>query len=386
MDDRQKFHSLNEFDCEECGGIQFCESIMPAFNENNIAISMVSSDEYAPFAAVVIASIIENSTSAFNYDIVLLTNDMLQRNKWRIEKMQEQHSNISIRVLDISRMIENFTFYTWAHFTSNTYYRLLTPDVFENYDKVIYLDSDIVVNHDIAELFQTDISGHYMAAAYDTHVVAYCTQNPPLEQRDYNIRVLKMKDPEQYFQAGVSLFNIKEIKRDFKQGYLIEQGMANKLRWLDQDLLNMLFYGRIKRLSNQWNVMVSNIPENLDEYHLPSDLRKEYYDARRNPFIVHYVGRAIPCNTTEPDLYEHFWKYARKTIYYEILLQKMTIDYAEKLAESVRIQLRTELKSREGFRDKVKRFTLKIADVILPKGSNRRIYVKKIIFRLKRWR
>src|SRR5699024_4916535 len=105
--------------------------------------------------------------------------------------------------------------------------------------------------------------------AYDTHVVAYCTQTPPLEQRSYNIKELGMKDPEQYFQAGVSVFNVKAIRRDFEEGYLIKQGLNHKLRWLDQDLLNKLFYGRILRLPNRWNVMVSNQPQNLDEYYLP---------------------------------------------------------------------------------------------------------------------
>ena len=379
------FHTLEEFDLELSGGVKYCTKIRPIFQHNFAAIVLVASDEYAPFASVVVASIISNANTNHNYDIVVLTNDMLQRNRWRIERQAYGCDNVSVRVLDISKMIENFSFYTWAHFTSNTYYRLLTPDVFSLYEKVVYLDSDIVVNRDIYELFELDLSNYYLAAAYDTHVVSYCTQMPPLEQRDYNIKQLGMKDPELYFQAGVSLFNVKALRQDFEEGYLIKQGAKHKLRWLDQDLLNMLFYGKILRLPNQWNVMVSNEPQNLDEFHLPTALRVEYFEARHNPYVVHYVGRSMPCYTTHPDLFEYFWKYARKTDFYEILIQRMVIDYAEKLAESVRIQMRQEL-GKETIMQRGKRYIWKMINFLLPPGSKRRIYIKRLVFSFRTWK
>lgn len=380
----KSFYTLEEFDLEMSEDSAPCTLITPAFGERSVAVALVSSDEYAPFAAVVVASIIENATPENCYDIVVMTNDMLQRNRWRIETLAEGKENISVRVLNISKMIEGVSFYTWAHFTSNTYYRLLTPDVFANYKKVLYLDSDIVVEHDIAQLFETDLTGYYLAAAYDTHVVSYCTRVPPLEQREYNKTELGMEDPCQYFQAGVSLFNIKALRQDFEDGYLIKQGMSHRLRWLDQDLINKLFYGKILPLPNRWNIMVSNQPDNLDEYFLPEAQRKEYYEARCHPYIVHYVGRSMPCYTLQPDLYEYFWKYARLTPFYEILLQRMCIDYAERLAESLRIQLRQELR-RETFREKSKRRLRALADRILPPGSKRRIYLKRILFSFKKW-
>lgn len=374
---KQKAYTLEDFDCLMEPEKIYCTTINPVFEEKNVAIAIVSSDEYCPFAAVVIASIIANATPENNYDIVVLSNDMLRRNVWRIEKMAEGHDNVSVRVLDISKMIQGFTFYTWAHFTPNTYYRLLTPDVFENYNKVIYLDSDTVVNHDIAELYHTDVEGYYLGCAYDTHVVSYCTRKPPLEQREYNIKTLKMKNPEEYFQAGVSIFNVKKIREDFEPGYLLKQGMENKLRWLDQDLINMLFHGHIKRVPNKWNVMVSNIPDELDEYHLPEDLRREYFEARLDPYIVHYVGSSMPCATLTPDLYEYFWKYARMTAFYEVLLQRMSIHGATKLLHNVIYEAQMGyLRMTPTFKNRRSRMILKM----FPYGSKRREFVKKIYY------
>jgi lipopolysaccharide biosynthesis glycosyltransferase len=315
--------TLDKMDQEESGYYGYCETLIPAFPSGAVTVCMVSSDEYAPFAAVAVQSVVENATSENNYDLVILSDDMSLRNRWRIEKIAEGRANISMRIIDISRMVENFSFYTWAHFTSKTYYRLLIPDLFSAYEKVIYLDSDVVVNRNLAELFETDLGDNLLAAAYDTHVVAYCSQNPPLEQLDYNIQTLGLKEPEIYFQAGVSIFNIKIFRENYESGYLIKQGASHKLRWLDQDLINMLCQGKIKRLRNKWNVMIANKPDFIDEYYLPQELRKEYFEARKDPYIIHYVGRAMPCYTTSPDLYEYFWKYARQTVFYEILLQRM---------------------------------------------------------------
>ncbi|MDD6579584.1 MAG: glycosyltransferase family 8 protein [Lachnospiraceae bacterium] len=367
--EKAKIYSLDEFDLEMSGGKKHYTTLSPAFKENNVAVSIISSDEYCPFAGILVQSIISNSSNSYNYDIVVLTNDMKYRNMARIEEMQKGHSNVSVRVLDISKMIEGFKFYTWAHFTSNTYYRLLTPDVFCNYEKVIYLDSDIIVNHDISELFNIDITGYYLGCAYDTHVVSYCTRKPSLEQREYNIETLGLKKPEEYFQAGVSLYNVKEIRRDFEEGYLFKQGTKHKLRWLDQDLINMLFQGHIKRLPNKWNVMISNIPDNLDEYHLPKKLRQEYYEARKDPYIIHYVGRSMPCYTRDPDLYEYFWKYAKQTVFYEILLQKMSIDYSEKLTYSIVYEAQMgRMKLRPSLIRKIKNLIL----CFFPIGTRRR--------------
>lgn len=377
-------YSLEEFNLEMSGGSQDCTKVQPVFQNPYAAVALVTSDHYAPFAAVVVKSIIENVSSEHFYDIVVLSNDMCMENKWRIEKMAVGWENISVRVMNISKLVGGLSFYTWAHFTNNTYYRLLTPDVFALYDKVLYLDSDVVVNHDIYELFEIDVEGYYLAATYDTHVVSYCTQDPPREQRAYNIKELKMENPEQYFQAGVAIFNIKEIRRDYGEGYLIQQGLTHKLRWLDQDLLNMLFYGKILRLPNHWDVMTANKAPGIDEYYLPEPLRREYYEARREPYGIHYIGRSMPCYTIVPDMYEYFWKYARQTEFYEILLQRMVLDYSNKLAESVRHQLRQELR-RETFSEKWKRRIRRLADIFLPPESKRRLYIKRVLFRFRKW-
>lgn len=106
-----------------------------------------------------------------------------------------------------------------THFTPYTLLRLLADKV-EMPSKYIYLDTDTIINHDIAELFDIDLD-HEKGGSYELGVV-----------RDA-YRLSKT-----YFNAGVILFNHR---------YCLETGLFEKARELvnkkrmlyaDQDALN----------------------------------------------------------------------------------------------------------------------------------------------------
>lgn len=386
--------SKERFNREVSGEQKNICALNPAFNKNNVAVCIVSSNEYAPFAAVVLTSIVFNASKKNNYDLVVISDDMVLENVWRLRAIAHGHDNVSIRVLDVSDVVKGFSFYTWAHFTSKTYYRLLTPDIFSSYDKVIYLDSDTVVEHDIAQLYAIDLGDYLLGNAYDTHVVSYCTRNPPLEQREYNVRVLGMEKPEEYFQMGVTLYNVQRIREEYGEGYFIKQGANLKLRWLDQDVMNKLCAGRIKRIPLKWNVMVADMQDFIDEYYLPKELRREYFEARQDPYIVHYIGRSMPCFAKKNDLFEHFWKYARMSVFYEMLLSSgieshiasspqyiQLIRYIEELQAAVAAKRR--ILPIQTIKLKVKRCIRSVVECLLPKGTRRRQIISSIYQRIK---
>lgn len=382
-----KVHTLEELQSEYSENVNQNSTIEPAFgNPDDIVVCLASSNEYAPFAGVVIYSILSNANPENNYDIVVLSDDMSAENGCRLRNMAQNRPNVSIRILDIAPIVAGFKFYTWAHFTPKTYYRMLVPDLFSNFDKVIYLDSDIVVNHDIADLYHLDIGDYLLGCCYDTHVVSYCTQVPPLEQREYNKTILKMENPEEYFQAGVSVYNVRRFHESVEKGYLINQGAQLKLRWLDQDVINLLLQGRIYRLPNKWNVMIANNLPDCDEYYLPEALRKEYVEARKDPWIVHYVGRAIPCYAKNPDMYEYFWHYARQTVFYEVLLQRMCEEAThrsgvdDETIQGLRVvveQLQT-IAYRKTLKGRIRWLVMPFVNLFFPEGSRTRNKIRML--------
>ena len=295
-----------------------CDNIMPSFKEKEL-ICLSSSDIYAKYTSVVLLSIVKNSDINNNYDIAILTSDLSVYNKQILSNIVAKYPNFRIRFFNISEKIKNYTFYTWAHFTINTYFRLLIPELFKNYKKVLYLDSDIVVNTDICKIFNYDIGDNYVAAAIDTHVLAYCS-GLNMEQYEYNKNVLQLKNPKQYFQMGVAIYNIRKILEDFSSTYLIEYASKHNFKWLDQDVLNKLFHNKIKKIPVAWNLMIANKFPYVDEYYLPEEVRTEYCNARLKPAIIHYCGGLCFQYKIFPDMGYLFWHYARMSPFYEEIL------------------------------------------------------------------
>ena len=338
--------------------------IKPAF-DNCVSICMVSSEEYSIFVAVTIESIIESASPERKYDLLVLSADMSEQNQMLLKSLTTKVDNVSLRFINISSIVEGKTFFTWAHFTKHTYFRLLIPYILEDYDKIIYLDSDVVVNKDIANLYDLDVSEYLLAAARDTHVIGSASEKCPYRV-DYYKEELSLKNVKDYFQGGVVLYNLKNMRLAFPDWYLLKKATSSTYRWFDQDILNVECEGRVKIIENKWNVMTFNNLTSVDEQYLDDELYKEYMDAKKDPWIIHYVGRSMPCFTPYGDLYWYYWNYAKNTPYYEILLSTMM-----------------DLKIGE-YEHKLKMSTIKQGKVhsylnkILPYGTRRRRIIDKI--------
>ena len=351
------------------------EGVIQPLGRNYITLCFSSSNAYSPFLCIAINSAICNSSENFKYEIIVLTTDLSEGNKDILTRFVENTKNFEIRFVNISNLVKNKNFYTWAHFTPFTYYRLMIPDLFCLYEKVIYLDCDIIINTDISELYELNIDGFYLAAARDTHVMGRLNQENPLCDYSYFNQELGIED-YCYFQAGVIVFNIKEFNKNYQKGDLIKKASQSHFKWLDQDFLNIECQGRVRFLDNAWNVMVVNEPKHhIDENYLPEEYYEEYLHGRKNPKIIHYIGNSIPCYRPNVDLFHYYWPYARNTPYYELLISKM-INQAE-----------ARMRHQQTLKQRIKaEWVMPIVNKLLPRGSRRRRVLKHVYFKLRGWK
>lgn len=296
--------------------------LRPVYSSCEVAVTAASSDEYAPFLCVLLQSIVHNSTKTYNYDIVILSNNISSRNKKMISGLIKE--NISIRFFEIASYLGNREFYTRDHVTVMTYVRLAVLDIFKHYSKVIYLDCDMIVNRDIAELYNTDVSRYYVAAVRDT-VMAGWSNDPQNEQYAYNRDTLKIKRIRDYFNGGVLLFNISLMRKKYSADDLLEMASTTQWKWFDQDVLNIVCQGKTYFLDQKWNFMahVYDVPQQTAEFFAPYPMYKKYKESAEEPWIVHYAGRVIPCFAPSVELAYMFWAYARMTPYYELIISAM---------------------------------------------------------------
>src|SRR5690606_7064254 len=116
---------------------------------NLLPIVFTCDDHYFKYAAVVISSIIHNSSRNTKYEINIVSEYISDENQSLAQKMVQSKSNISIQFHAIK--IENpEVFHLNSYMSLSTYYRFFIFDLLKDYDRVLYLDSDIIVDNDIS--------------------------------------------------------------------------------------------------------------------------------------------------------------------------------------------------------------------------------------------
>ena len=298
-----------------------CALPISPLKDDSVNICLSADDNYAPYLAVTIQSIKENADSDF-YDICVIDDGISAQNKKRILSLVDD--TFSIRFIDIKPYLANVSrdvFVTNAHFTQASYFRLFIPQIFAKYAKILYLDCDLVVHHNLKELFAQDLGGKAVGAVLDIEMYRqYFIKLGTIP--DYLQNTLKMKSPKKYFQSGVLLLDIQKLRQmDFVAKALQRLQEIGNPRFVDQCVLNSLFDGDVCFLEPKWNVEW-HIPYYIQflDRQLPEDMYFAYMNSRKNPYIVHYCGGVKPWKDKEVDLADIWWKYARLTPFYEDFL------------------------------------------------------------------
>ncbi len=275
---------------------------------NEIPIFFSTDDNYVPYLDVAIASLIANASKEYNYKIIVLNTGLKEENIAKV-KMNER-PGFQLNFIDISNQIENIKshFKNVYHFSVVTYYRLFIASLFPEYDKIIYLDCDLVVLGDIAQLYNTPLEENILAAAPEQYI-----QNTA-EFRCYAKEALGV-NPDAYVNAGVLVINLKEFRKNKVEERFVELITKYDFDLLDPDqaYLNYLCQGKIYRLENGWNKEPMNLP-------LEGEKK-----------IVHYALYKKPWQYDDVTDGEHFWNYAKSSpFHHQILQNKEAFDDAQK--------------------------------------------------------
>ena len=307
-------------------------SLKPAFKENNIPVVFAADNNYVPIISTALRSILENASQDKNYDFIVLQQNITESNQQKLIN-EFCAGNSSVRFLNVKEYFDNRKLVTPAHFTIEIYYRLVMQDVLVDYDKVIYLDSDLVVNEDISKLFDIEIGDNLLGAVKDVDS-AGCYKEFDPKRKEYFERVMKLENPYTYFNSGVLIMNLKEFRKTFTTEDILKMAESEDYIFPDQDVLNIICEKKVYYLDESWNTMMNHSDGNISRLKVarmaPHAMYSAYLEARKHPKIIHYAGYQKPWIYCDCDMAEYFWKNARKTNFYEILIGKL---YATKVAD-----------------------------------------------------
>ena len=144
---------------------------------DDVVIVFACSESFVPYLSVAVQSIVENASATRRYDIIVLTRDLSPTSMITLTR-QTKSANVGVGFLDVDAALGDIKLPHHGHFRPETYFRLLAPSLLPNVKKAIYLDSDLIVNADIAELFDTDVTG-YLLGATPTRSARWTVTTPP---------------------------------------------------------------------------------------------------------------------------------------------------------------------------------------------------------------
>ena len=134
-------------------------------------------------------------------------------------------------------------YYTDARYSEAASFRLLLPELLPAYDKILYLDCDIIVRQDMGVLFRnTDLKDNYLAAVYEA----------PIEGQAERIKALGCI-PRQYFNSGMLLMNLKQMREEKVSARLLKACEKDYMEFPDQDALNQVCQRRVLPVSPVYN-------------------------------------------------------------------------------------------------------------------------------------
>lgn len=257
-------------------------------------------DNYAPCMAVTLKSLLVNASKDYFYKIFILNTGLSDDVKEKLKEF-ENGDFFSVEYVNVEKRLALFgnMLHLRDYYTNTTYYRFFIPSLFPQYDKVLYLDADLIVLDDISKLYNTELGDNYIGAIPEEVMQLIKVFG------DYVEEGLDIECPK-YFSAGIALLNTKALRE-----INVEQKFVDLLQKFtfqvtqDQDYLNVICKNKVVYLDLGWNKAPLRNPDFDDK-----DLKIIHFKLYDKPW--YYDGVMYE---------EYFWKYAKQTAFYNDLLK-----------------------------------------------------------------
>ena len=211
-------------------------------NQNKIPVVLASDGNQIHAMATVMTSAIVNAHSDTFYDFYcLISSDVTEQQRSMLKACQDIRPNNAVNLVEMDRFFKDIE-YSHKNFTHSittaTLFRLKVPSVLAEIDKVLYIDTDIIVREDLSALYNQPIGDAYLAG-----VPAVWAHANHKDRKKW----LKTGIPEMdfYVNAGVLIMNLKEMRKNDIEKQCFDLIGYKKFKGMDGDqlILNYTCYG-----------------------------------------------------------------------------------------------------------------------------------------------
>ena len=265
-----------------------------------------SDNRYAPYMGISIDSLLKNAVDKDKYFFHILDGGISEKNKKKLKTLTD-----NIKFYEIPKSLFDGFSPNRAYISVNAYYRFLIPELLDkSINKCLYLDCDTLVLCDLTDIFFEQIDGYYALVVEDEGSLT-------------QIKRLNLPEENNYFNSGVMMFNLQELRKfDFKNDCMNFYRNNKEIICLeDQDVLNCILNGKCKFVSLRYNsnnrIFTGNELENFYT-------EEEIKEATENPAILHFTDCVKPwdknCIHPMKNEYYRYWRNSPwKILFYKYL-------------------------------------------------------------------
>jgi lipopolysaccharide biosynthesis glycosyltransferase len=256
--------------------------------ESKVALVFAADEGFALPLAVTMGSALGKLHPAAVVEVCVLDNGLSESSRARLSKVVDRvRRGQEVRWLSVPAHRLAKVAVPDARFTSASYSRLLAPELVPGHiERVVYLDSDVLVRRDLSPLFTIELGDAPVAGVRDFII-------PTTAHELSGVREPGQSEP--YFNAGVLVIDLPRW-RDAALGEHALQYAAtgDALPLVDQDALNAVVTSW-HELDYRWNVQEALFwGDRRPRSAFGDDLYHQRWDLYRSAAVLHFAGGPKP--------------------------------------------------------------------------------------------
>ncbi|MDD5407046.1 MAG: glycosyltransferase family 8 protein [Sulfurovaceae bacterium] len=289
-------------------------------NKEIINVVLASDDNYAQPMGTAIYSMLDNfSSEEQELAITILDGGISDESK---EKLFAICRTFDTKI-DFKRISkDDFRYFPLLqYFSLVAYFRLLIPRILDtSVEKAVYIDCDIMVLGNMAELFNTDIGNNYVGAIRD-HV----------EEQVFKMDCPFYKDIKKYFNSGILVMNLTKMREEnfIEKCFEFNKEHSKEILYADQDILNYICIDNWTELDKAWNTQLDRSEGKITPtpkiIHYTTSF-KPWYRFYHNYYQKYYMGylkKAWPNYTIKPVPFKTIIKQLIKYIPFSVAVTRL---------------------------------------------------------------
>lgn len=266
-----------------------------------VNICMITDNNYVIPTAVAITSAVCHKDPETVYHFYLLVAGVSRFNRERLAMLAADKVKIDFIETDTAKYDQ---IRVKSHVPQSAALKFDLASVLDT-DKVLYMDGDVLVRSDLGKFYDTALEGFWIAAVRD--------MGGELKKRFH-----EKTGVEKYFNSGVMLLNLKEMRRE-NCGEKLLTAKTEHPGWqcMDQDAFNFVFKDRVKWAAVKYNAMIPLYRAyGYGQQEINSFYGTDYadeYEMQNDAVLVHFAGesRYRPwkvLNGTFGDLWDEYYR------------------------------------------------------------------------------